>query len=156
MRRREFIMLLGGAAATWPLVARAQQPERIRRIGVLTPKQDFVDRNDVAAFTNEFQRLGWEEGRNFHLEYRAVVPNEEQLRSAAADLVDLKSEVILVVTSPALRAAQGATDTVPIVFVAVTDPVNQGFVAKPGASRRQRHGFRLFRILHRVEVAPIA
>src|ERR1019366_7512005 len=103
----------------------------IRRVGVLTPytKQYFVDRNDVAAFTNEFQRLGWEEGRNFHLEYRGVAPNEEQLRSAAADLVDLKSEVILVVTSSALRAAQDTTDTIPIVFVGVTDPVNQGFVA---------------------------
>ena len=128
MRRREFITLLGGAAA-WPLAARAQQPERIRRVGVLTPKQYFVDRNDVAAFTNEFQRLGWEEGRNFHLEYRGVAPNAEQLRSAAADLVALKSEVILVVTSLALRAAKDNSDTIPIVFVAVTDPVNQGFVA---------------------------
>src|SRR5450759_1030508 len=92
---------------------------------VLTPytKQYFVDRNDVAALTNEFQRLGWEEGRNFHLEYSGVAPNEEQLRSAAADLVDLKSEVILVVTSSALRAAQDTTDTIPIVFVGVTDPV---------------------------------
>lgn len=129
MQRREFITLLGGAAIAWPVVARAQQPERIRRVGVLTPKQDFVDRNDVAAFTNEFQRLGWEEGQNFHLEYRAVAPNEEQLRSAAADLVGLKSEVILVVSSQALRAAQVNTDTIPIVFVGVTDPADQGFVA---------------------------
>jgi putative ABC transport system substrate-binding protein len=129
MQRREFITLLGGAVIAWPVVARAQQPERIRRVGVLTPKQDFVDRNDVAAFTNEFQRLGWEEGQNFHLEYRAVAPNEEQLRSAAADLVGLKSEVILVVSSQALRAAQVNTDTIPIVFVGVTDPADQGFVA---------------------------
>ena len=130
MSRRDFITLLAGAAA-WPLTARAQQPERIRRVGVLTPytQQYFVDRNDVAAFTNEFQRLGWEEGRNFHLEYRGVAPNEEQLRSAAADLVGLKSEVILVVTSPALEAAQVVTDTIPIVFVGVTDPVDQGFIA---------------------------
>src|SRR5476649_724440 len=115
MRRREFITLLGGAAVAWPLAARAQQPERMRRVGVLTPKPDLVDRNDVAAFTNEFQRLGWEEGRNFHLEYRAVAPDVEQLRSAAADLVDLKSEVILVVTSSALRATQDTTDTIPII-----------------------------------------
>ena len=130
MSRRDFITLLAGAAA-WPLTARAQQPERIRRVGVLTPytQQYFVDRNDVAAFTNEFQRLGWEEGRNFHLEYRGVASNEEQLRSAAADLVGLKSEVILVVTSPALEAAQVVTDTIPIVFVGVTDPVDQGFIA---------------------------
>jgi putative ABC transport system substrate-binding protein len=131
MQRRDFITLLGGAAAAWPLTARAQQPERIRRVGVLTPytKQYFVDRNDVAAFTNEFQRLGWEEGRNFHLEYRGVAPDKEQLRSAAADLVALKSEVILVVTSPALEAAQVVTNTIPIVFVGVTDPVDQGFIA---------------------------
>jgi putative ABC transport system substrate-binding protein len=131
MKRREFITLIGGAAATWPLTARAQQLERIRRVGVLTPytKQYFVERNDVAAFTNEFQRLGWEEGRNFHLEYRGVEPNEEQLRSAAADLVGLKSEVILVVNSSALKAAKDNTDTIPIVFVGVTDPVDQGFVA---------------------------
>ena len=128
MHRREFIMLLGGAAA-WPLTARAQQPERIRRVGVLTPKPDFVDRDDVAAFTQEFKRLGWEEGRNFHLEYRAVAPDVEQLRSAAADLVGLKPEVILVVSSPVLRVVQVNTDTIPIVFVGVTDPVDGGFVA---------------------------
>jgi putative ABC transport system substrate-binding protein len=128
MHRRQCITLLGGAAA-WPLVARAQQAERIRRVGVLTSKQDFVDRNDVATFTREFQSLGWQEGQNFHLEYRAVAPNEEQLRSAAADLVGLKPEVIFVVTSPVLRAAKDNTDTIPIVFVAVTDPVSQGFVA---------------------------
>jgi putative ABC transport system substrate-binding protein len=128
MRRREFITLLGGAAA-WPLTARAQQPERIRRVGVLTPKQDLVDRDDVAAFTQEFKRLGWEEGRNFHLEYRAVAPHAEQLRSAAANLVGLKPEVILVVSSPILRVVQVNTDTIPIVFVGVTDPVDRGFVA---------------------------
>jgi putative tryptophan/tyrosine transport system substrate-binding protein len=128
MRRRKFMTLLGAAAA-WPLAAHAQQPEAIRRVGVLTPKQDFGDRNDVAAITQEFQRLGWEEGRNFHLEYRAASPNENELRSAAADLMGMKPEVILAITSPALKAAQNNTDTIPIVFVAVTDPVNRGFVA---------------------------
>jgi putative ABC transport system substrate-binding protein len=129
MERREFISLLGGAVAAWPITARAQQPERIRRVGVLTPKPDRVDRDDVAAFTQEFKRLGWEEGRNFHLEYRAVAPDVEQLRSAAAELVGLKPEVILVVSSPVLRVVQANTDTIPIVFVGVTDPVNRGFVA---------------------------
>jgi ABC-type uncharacterized transport system, periplasmic component len=129
MQRREFITLLGGAAVAWPLPACAQQPERIRRVGVLTPKPDLLDRDDVAAFTQEFKRLGWEEGRNFHLEYRAVAPDVEQLRSAAADLVGLKPEVILVVSSPVLRVVQVNTDTIPIVFVGVTDPVDRGFVA---------------------------
>ena len=129
MKRREFITLLGGAVAAWPLAARAQQPERIRRVGVLMPKSDLVDRDDVAALTKEFKRLGWEEGRNFHLEYRGVEPNVERLRSAAADLVGLKPEVILVLSSPVLRVVQANTDTIPIVFVGVTDPVNRGFVA---------------------------
>jgi putative ABC transport system substrate-binding protein len=146
MRRREFLGVLGGAAVAWPLAARAQQPERIRRVGVLTPytKEYFVDRNDVAAFTNEFQRLGWEEGRNFHLEYRGVAPDEEQLRSAAADLVGLKSEVILVVTSPALEAAQVVTNTIPIVFVGVTDPVDQGFIANLAHTGGNVTGFASF------------
>src|ERR1035441_8663026 len=129
MKRREFITLIGGSVAAWPIAARAQQPERIRRVGVLTPKPDLADRDDVAAFTQEFKRLGWEEGRNFHLEYRAVAPDVEQLRSAAADLVGLKPEVILVVSSPVLRVVQVNTDTIPIVFVGVTDPVDRGFVA---------------------------
>ena len=155
MKRREFITLLGGAAA-WPLAARAQQPERMRRVGVLTPytKQYFVDRNDVAAFTNEFQRLGWEEGRNFHLEYRGVEPNEEQLRSAAVDLVDLKSEVILVVHASALKAAQVSTDAIPIVFVGVTDPVHQGFVADLAHPGGNITGFAVFELLYNLEVAP--
>jgi putative tryptophan/tyrosine transport system substrate-binding protein len=131
MRRREFITLIGGAVMALPLAAPAQQPERIRRVGVLTgfTKQDLVDRDDVATFTQEFRRLGWEEGRNFHLEYRGVAPNVSQLRSAAADLVSLKPEVILVVGVEPLRATQINTDTIPIVFVGVTDPVERGFVA---------------------------
>ncbi len=143
MHRREFITLLGAAAAR-PLATRAQQPERIRRVGVLTSKQDFLDRNDVAAIRDAFQRLGWAEGQNFHLEYRSVVPNEERLRSAAADLVGLKPEVILVVTSAALRAARDSTDTIPIVFVAVTDPVNQGLVANRAHSGGNVTGFTAF------------
>jgi putative ABC transport system substrate-binding protein len=131
MRRREFITLIGGAVMALPLAAPAQQPERIRRVGVLTgfTKQDLVDRDDVATFTQEFRRLGWEEGRNFHLEYRGVAPNVSQLRSAAADLVSLKPEVILVVGVEPLRATQINTDTILIVFVGVTDPVQRGFVA---------------------------
>jgi putative tryptophan/tyrosine transport system substrate-binding protein len=139
MRRREFITLVGGAAATWPLAARAQQPERIRRVGVLVPyiKQDLVDRDDVATFTQEFRRLGWEEGRNFHLEYRGEAPNVSQLRSAAADLVSLKPEVILVQGAEALRATQLNTNTIPIVFAGLIDPVQRGFVeslAHPGGN----------------------
>jgi putative tryptophan/tyrosine transport system substrate-binding protein len=129
MKRRKFIMLIGGAVAAWPIAVRAQQPERIRRVGVLMPKPDLVNRDDVTVFTQEFKHLGWEEGRNFYLEYRAVAADVEQIRSAAADLVGLKPEVILVVSSPVLRVVQANTDTIPIVFVGVTDPVARGFVA---------------------------
>ena len=126
--RREFIIGTGVAMA-WPPVVRAQQ-ERIRRVGVLTPftDQDGIERDDVVAFTQDFQRLGWQEGQNFHLEYRAVGPNVQRLQSAAADLVHLKPEVIFVVGSAALRAVQANTDTIPIVFVGVTAPVGQGLV----------------------------
>ena len=138
MSRREFITLTGVAMATWPPVVRAQE-ERIRRVGVLTPftDQDGIERDDVVAFTQDFQRLGWQEGQNFHLEYRAVGPNVQRLQSAAADLVHLNPEVILVVSSAALRAVQANTDTIPIVFVGVTAPVGQGFVtnlAHPGGN----------------------
>ena len=131
MRRRDFITLLCGVAVAGPLTARAQQPERIRRVGVLTPftKQDFVDRDDVVAITREFQRLGWEEGRNFHLEYRGVAPKEELLQAAAADLVAMTPEVILALGPPALKAAQHNTATIPLVFVGVANPVQHGFVA---------------------------
>jgi putative ABC transport system substrate-binding protein len=149
MRRREFISLLGGVAmvpTVWPLAARAQATKGIRRVGVLTPytEEDAAERDDVAAFTLEFQRLGWEEGRNFHLEYRAAGFDVEGLQSAAADLVRLKPDVILVVSSPALRAAQGNTDKIPIVFLDVTDPVGQGFVANLAHPGGNVTGFTIF------------
>jgi putative ABC transport system substrate-binding protein len=122
-------MATGGSSAAARGNSARRRADAQAGFGVLTPKQDFANRNDVAAITQEFQRLGWEEGRNFHLEYRAASPNENELRSAAADLMGMKPEVILAVTSPALKAAQNNTDTIPIVFVAVTDPVNRGFVA---------------------------
>jgi putative ABC transport system substrate-binding protein len=107
-------------------------------------EQDGVERDDVVAFTQDFQRLGWEEGRNFHLEYRAAGLNEPRLRSAAADLVRLKPEVILVVSSAALRAAQANTDRIPIVFVGVTAPVGQGFVANLAHPGGNITGFTVF------------
>jgi putative ABC transport system substrate-binding protein len=139
MRRREFIMLMGGALATWPSVVGSQQAKRIRRVGVLTPftERDGVERDDFVAFTQDFERLGWEEGQNFHLEYRAAGRDAQRLQSGAADLVRLKPEVILVMSSAALRAVQANTDTIPIVFVGVTAPVGQGFVtnlAHPGGN----------------------
>ncbi len=130
MSRREFITTLAGAVmVSCPPAVHAQQ-DPIRRVGVLTPftDEDGIERDDVVAFTQVFQRLGWEEGQNFHLEYRAAGRNVQRLRSAAADLVRLKPEVILVMSSAALRAVQANTDTIPIIFVGVTAPVGQGFV----------------------------
>jgi ABC-type uncharacterized transport system substrate-binding protein len=146
MRRREFITLTGAVMATWPSVVGSQQAGRIRRVGVLTPftEQDGIERDDVVAFTQDFQRLGWEEGQNFHLEYRAAGLDAQRLHAAAADLVRLKPEVILVMSSAALRSVQANTDTIPIVFVGVTAPVGQGFVTNPAHPGGNITGFTVF------------
>jgi putative ABC transport system substrate-binding protein len=135
MRRRDFITFLGAAAA-WPLAARAQQADRMRRIGWLNP--------DVAAYTarlNAFKRgladLGWTEGRN--LVFAEFWPNNDpqRLRSAAQELAALRPDLIFVANSPSLAAARRATGTIPILFATVTDPVGQGFVsslAQPGGN----------------------
>src|SRR6516225_6852386 len=111
MRRREFIALLGGAVV-WPLVARAQQNERIRRIGVLQPfAQDSPESARVAAFVQELQRLGWTDGRNLQIEYRWEA---DDLRKAAMELVALSPDVILVSSTPAVNSVQQATRTIPM------------------------------------------
>ena len=134
MQRREFFTLLGGAAATWPLTASAQ-PERTRRIGVLMPYgKDPEGRARVAAFLQELQRLGWTEGRNFQIDYRWETG---ELRKAATELVALSPDVILVSSTQAATPLQQATQTVPIVFTQIADPVSAGFVAslaRPGGN----------------------
>jgi putative ABC transport system substrate-binding protein len=136
MRRRQFITLLGGAAAAWPLAAHAQQNERMRRIGVLMPftKDNPEGRARTAAFLQELQKLGWTEGRNLQIEYRG---DTDDLRKAAIELVTSSPDVILGNGTPAVAALQQATRTVPIVFASVADPVSGGFVAslaKPGGN----------------------
>src|SRR3974390_3874808 len=135
MRRREFLGALGAAAA-WPLAARAQQPERRRRIGVLMPfdKDNPEGQARTAAFLQELQKLGWTEGRNLQIEYRG---DTDDLRKAATELVTSSPDVILGNGTPAVAALQQATRTVPIVFASVADPVSGGFVAslaKPGGN----------------------
>jgi putative tryptophan/tyrosine transport system substrate-binding protein len=135
MRRREFIAALGGAAA-WPMVAQAQQAERVRRIGVLMPfaKDNPEGQARIAAFLQEMQKLGWTEGRNLQIEYRW---DTGDLRKAATELVTLSPDVILASATPAVAVLQQATHTVPIVFTQVADPVSAGFVAslaKPGGN----------------------
>ena len=135
MRRRDFITVVGSAAA-WPLLARAQQSERMRRIGVLMPfpKDNPEGLARVAAFVKELQQLGWTEGRNLQIEYRW---DTGDLRKAATELVTLSPDVILASATPAVAALQQATRTLPIVFAQVADPVSAGFVvslAKPGGN----------------------
>ena len=137
MKRREFITLLGGAAAAWPLAARAQG-ERMRRIGFLTvfDQSDPEVRAWLRAFQAGLQRLGWEEGRNIQFEYRSA-GDPHVLRSSAAELVQMAPDVLFAGATPALAALHQETRSLPIVFVQVSDPVKLGFVAslaQPGGN----------------------
>jgi putative tryptophan/tyrosine transport system substrate-binding protein len=139
MKRREFIVLLGGTAATWPLAARAQQPERARRIGVLVPlaTDDPEMRLRLTTFQQALQGLGWADGRNVHIETRFAAGNAADLRKYAVELAALAPDVILAMGSAGLPAVLQATRTVPIVFVLVPDPVGSGFVhslSRPGGN----------------------
>jgi putative ABC transport system substrate-binding protein len=146
VRRREFITLLGAGAAAWPLAARAQQPERMRRIGVLlsTAADDPESSARTASFLKGLQQLGWIEGRNLRIDIRWAAGDAELYRKYAAELVALAPDVILASSSPTVAALQAATRTVPIVFAHAVDPVGAGFVdslARPGGNAT---GFVLF------------
>ena len=136
MKRREFIKLLGGAAA-WPLAARAQQSEPMRRVGVLmnlTADDDDASPR-VTALAQGLQQLGWTAGRNVRIDYRWGAVDADRSRRYATELLALAPDVILASSSPAVAALQQATPTVPIVFVNIIDPVGAGFVdslAQPG------------------------
>jgi ABC-type uncharacterized transport system substrate-binding protein len=136
--RREFITLLGGAAAAWPLAARAQQGERVRRIGLLMGTAD--DREGqarVTAIKQGLQELGWTDGRNIQIETRFGGADAGRIRAHAAELVALAPDVIVGQTTPVIRALRHATSFIPIVSAAVNDPVEQGFVsslAHPGGN----------------------
>jgi putative tryptophan/tyrosine transport system substrate-binding protein len=145
VRRREFITLLGGAAA-WPLVARAQQSGPMRRIGVLMylAADDPDSPARVAAFAQGLQELGWIDGRNIRIDYRWGAGNTDRYRAYAAELVALAPDVILVSSGSALAAVQNATRTVPIVFVNVGDPVGGGYVASLARPGGNTTGFTLW------------
>jgi putative ABC transport system substrate-binding protein len=138
LKRREFITLLGGAAA-WPLAARAQQPERMRRIGVLmgNAQSDDEGKAGVAAFRDELRKAGWTERRNVDIETRWAAMNVESMRRLAKELVGLQPDLILTSSTPAAGAVLQQTRTIPIVFVLVADPVGSGYVAsvpRPGGN----------------------
>jgi putative ABC transport system substrate-binding protein len=138
VKRREFIILLGGAAAAWPLAARAQQSERVRRIGLLMGTAD--DREGqarVTALKQGLQELGWTDGRNIQIETRFGGADAGRIRAHAAELVALAPDVIVGHTTAVIRALRQATSSIPIVVAAVNDPVEQGFVsslAHPGGN----------------------
>jgi len=145
VRRRQFITLLGGAAA-WPLAARAQQPERTRRIGVLiqVAEGDPQARIEVAAFLRGLQELGWSEGRNLRVDTRWGGGDADRIRKYAAELVALAPEVVLALGGTVAGALQQASGTVPIVFVNVTDPVSRGYVASLAQPVGNATGFTSF------------
>jgi putative ABC transport system substrate-binding protein len=139
MKRRQFISLLGGAAAAWPLAARAQQRERMRRVGVFTPgaADDPEHQARNAAFLQGLGELGWIVGRNMRIEYRWGAGDYERFRAMAAELVALAPDVILAQGSSTVTALQKTSSTVPIVFANVTDPVGSSLVtslARPGGN----------------------
>jgi putative ABC transport system substrate-binding protein len=146
VKRREFITLLGGAAAAWPLAARAQQAERMRRIGVLMSlaADDPEAKARLAAFQQGLQELGWTEGRNVQIDTRLAGSDMERIRKYAAELVALMPDVILAAGGTVMAPMLQATRTVPIVFTQTPDPVGSGFVeslARPGGNAT---GFTLF------------
>jgi putative ABC transport system substrate-binding protein len=145
MKRREFITLLGGAAA-WPLAARAQQLERTRRIGVLiqVAEGDPQARIEIAAFLRALQELGWSEGRNLRVDTRWGGGDADRIRKYAAELVALAPEVVLALGGTVVGTLQQASGTVPIVFVNVTDPVGRGYVASLAQPVGNATGFTSF------------
>ena len=146
MRRREFIKVIGGAAATWPIAVRAQQVERMRRIGVFAglAESDPVVQLLVAAFRGALAKLGWTEGSNVLIEYRWGGGDADMGRRHAAELAALAPDVIFVSGGVALERLLQATRTVPIVFTIVPDPLGSGFVeslSRPGGNAT---GFMMF------------
>jgi len=131
MRRREFITLLCGAATTWPLAALAQQPERVRRIGVLMgyAESDRAAQSWLAAFRGALTKLGWTEGSNLRIELRWSANNPDRMRTLAKELVDLRPDAILGATTPVVGALAHETRTISIVFTGVSDPIGSGFAA---------------------------
>jgi putative tryptophan/tyrosine transport system substrate-binding protein len=146
MRRRIFIAGLAATTAAWPVAVRAQEPERVRRIGVLVPlaTDDPEARTRLTTFQQALQGLGWTDGRNVHIDTRFAAGNAADTRKYAAELAALAPDVILAVGSAGLPPVLQATRTVPIVFVVVPDPVGSGFVhslSRPGGNAT---GFMMF------------
>ena len=131
MRRREFISLLGSAVVSWPLAARAQQPDRMRRVGVLfaTGESDPDTRARIAAMRHELQSLGWSEGKNLRIDVRYGDGNTKVIQDRAIQLVDSNPDVILILGTVVASAVQKVSRSIPVVFTQVSDPVQAGIVS---------------------------
>jgi putative tryptophan/tyrosine transport system substrate-binding protein len=131
MRRRGFITLLGGAAAAWPLAARRQQPDRMRRIGVLMfgDENDYDQKARLSGFMQSLAKSGWADGRNLLIDVRWTAANLDLVRRHAKELVALKPDVLVATSTPVTAAFQYEAPAIPIVFVGISDPVGAGFVA---------------------------
>jgi putative ABC transport system substrate-binding protein len=145
MRRREFISLLGGVVA-WPLAARAQQTQRMRRIGVLIgfAETDPDVQSWLAAFRGALAKLGWTEGSNFRIELRWAGYDPDKMKTFAKELVDLRPDAILSVTTPVTDTLVRETQTIPIVIATVADPISSGFVTNLGRPGGNVTGFALY------------
>src|SRR2546430_7217013 len=146
MRRRELITLLGGAVAAWPLVARAQQAERTRRVGVLmaVAESDADVRAGVALFQQSLQEFGWKEGRNIRIDYRWGDADADRIQALAKELVGLQPDVVVAHFIPSGKGLLAATRSIPIVFLTVTDPLGQGLVASLSRPGGNITGFSVF------------
>ena len=158
MRRREFITLLGGAAAAWPLAARAQQPERMRRIGVLSGlvESDPETPLRVVAFRQALGKLGWSEGRNLVIDFRWGAGDPSLMRVHAKELIGATPDVVVAESTPAAAALRQETSAVSIVFLQVGNPVGVGLRREPGASRREPYWVHQFRTHDGRQVARVA
>jgi putative ABC transport system substrate-binding protein len=142
MRRRELITLVGGAAA-WPLAARAERSDRVRRVSALMSLPESYPETQARriAFEQALSKLGWTIGRNLMVDYRWEISNVDRARTATAELLAFAPDAILAIGTPAALATKSSTGTVPVVFVAVSEPVSQRYRREPGSSRRQSNRF---------------
>jgi putative ABC transport system substrate-binding protein len=146
LRRRDFIAALGGAAAAWPLAARAQQRDRVRRIGVLVwgDENDPEQKRRLSAFTQALSDLGWTDGRNVRMDLRWHGDDNNRIRALAQELVGLQPDIIVTDTTPATTAVQRETRTIPIVFAGASDPVATGIVPRLNQPGGNVTGFAVF------------
>jgi putative tryptophan/tyrosine transport system substrate-binding protein len=148
MRRRELIALVGGAAVAWPITARAQQTERMRRLGVLmaVAESDADARKGISILQESLQKLGWKDGNNIRIDYRWGNGNPDRIEDLAKELVDLQPDVLVGHSTPSAKGLLNQTRTIPIVFLTVTDPLGQGLVSSLSHPGGNITGFSVFEV----------